>query len=133
MVADRRGAIRNRSFANQVKDFSGLRFGNITPTDIDGLLDFHGRAWVKMEFKHGDSQLPHGQRLALERLCDDCERSGKPSLLLIARHDTTGDIDCAGAHVVEFRWRYKWHRPTAVTTVRQAVERFYQRHVRAAA
>ena len=33
-----RGKIRNRECAGQLKDFSGLRFGKITPTDIDGFV-----------------------------------------------------------------------------------------------
>ena len=38
MLAER-GVIRNRQFAQQIRDFSGLRFGKITPTATDRLLE----------------------------------------------------------------------------------------------
>ena len=44
-----RGVIRNRQFAQQLRDFSGLRFGKITPTDIDGFMDFGDRLFVVLE------------------------------------------------------------------------------------
>lgn len=49
-----RGIIRHRRRRLQVNDFSVLRYGRITPTDIDGFLDFGGRAFVFIELKHGD-------------------------------------------------------------------------------
>ena len=62
------GIFRNREYAKQLKSFSGLRFGKITPTDIDGFLDFGNNVYVFIETKHGDAPLPYGQKLALERL-----------------------------------------------------------------
>jgi len=32
--------IRNEDFMRQIKEFSGMRFGRISPTDIDCFLDF---------------------------------------------------------------------------------------------
>lgn len=67
-----RGVIRNREYAKQLKDFSGLRYGKITPTDIDGFLDFGDQLFVVVEGKHAGSAIQTGQRLALERLVDAC-------------------------------------------------------------
>ncbi len=107
MAVEQRGVIRNRRYANQVRDYSGLRFGNITPTDIDGLIEYHDKGYVLIEIKHKDSVLPYGQRLALERLCDDLHKL-KPTIAVIASHDTSDDIDVTNCSVVEFRFRGKW-------------------------
>jgi len=107
MVDTLRGIIRNRQYGTQVQDFSGLRFGNITPTDLDGLIEYKNRGYVLIETKYRDSKLPDGQRLALERLCDDLQRI-KPTLLIIAWHETDGDIDVAETSVAEYRFKRKW-------------------------
>jgi len=44
-----RGTIRNATSALQLRDYSGLCWDRITPTDIDGLIDFGGRAFVLFE------------------------------------------------------------------------------------
>lgn len=102
-----RGAIRNREYANRIRDYSGLRVGNMTPTDIDGVLDYHARAYFILELKYSGTPVPYGQRLLLERLCDDLHRS-KPTLLVIAEHSSSGDIDAANCIAVETRWRGLW-------------------------
>lgn len=123
MQNNQRGVIRNRDFACQVKDFSGLRFGNITPTDIDGMIEYHNRAYVYIELKHLHTDLPHRQRLALERQCDDMGKV-KPTLLVIASHVTGGDIDVANTEVIEYRYCKKWKIPQKTTTVHEIIEYF---------
>lgn len=118
---DERGVIRNRDAALQIRNFSGLRYGNITPTDIDGMIEYHNRGYVLIETKYGDSELPQGQRLALERITDDLR---KPSVAIVASHESTGDIDVANAIVRELRYQRKWHTTATQYTVRQIVDRF---------
>ena len=48
---DKRGKIGNRRRALQIRDFTGLRWGNITPTDIDALIDFGDKVFVFIEVK----------------------------------------------------------------------------------
>jgi hypothetical protein len=108
---DDRGKIRNRNHALQIKDFSRLRYGKITPTDIDFYIDFGDKVSVLGELKHGNSELPVGQRLALERLVDDIQRGGKRAYGLISRHWTSGDIDVGLTEVSEFRYKYEWKIP----------------------
>jgi len=103
-----RGKIRNRQYSTQVRDFSGLRFGNITATDIDGLIEYKDRGYVLIEVKYKDTELPFGQRLALERLCDDLQLV-KPTLLIISSHETDGDIDVGETTITEYRFRGKPH------------------------
>jgi hypothetical protein len=104
--------IKNRAHMSQIKDFSGLRFGKITPTDIDGFIDFGGKLFVFIEAKYGEAQLSFGQRLALERLVDACHRPpDRHSILFLVRHDSEKDIDLAEARVTNVRIDGVWTEP----------------------
>lgn len=118
-----RGVVRNRQYATQVRDFSGLRFGKITPTDIDGCIEYQDTCYVFIETKYKDAELPYGQRLALQRLCDDLERC-KPAIAIIASHETDGDIDVANTRVTEIRFRHEWRHLKTDTTTRALIDRF---------
>lgn len=100
-----RGKIYNEEKAKQLNNFSGLRFGKITPTDVDGLLDFANKLFVLIEVKTDGVDLPHGQRQALERTCDAIHKAGKMSALLIVTHNTPIEqqIDVAKCQVIECR------------------------------
>ena len=126
MSDEDRGKIRNRKWAARLRDFSGLRFGKITPTDIDGFLDFNNKVFIFIEAKYGNSLPPIGQRLALERLCDACEKAGKLSLVIIASHKAPDDtdIDCASIPVAFIRLNRKWRKPHRNLSVREAIEDF---------
>lgn len=119
-----RGEIRNRKQAAQIRDFRGLRFGNITPTDVDGMIEYQNKAFVFIETKFQDAELPTGQKLALERVCDALERSGRPTLVIVASHNSSEDIDMANTKVREFRWRYKWNIQHDPRTTRSLIEGF---------
>lgn len=104
-----RGAITYRDRASQIRDYSGLRYGNITPTDIDGLIEYKDKAYVIIEYKYADADVPNGQIIALTRLCDDLQNY-KHTILIIARHNSPigKDIDGAQAVVEKYRWRKNW-------------------------
>jgi len=116
------GTFRNRDYAQQLKIFKGLCFGKIAPTDIDAFLDFNNEVFIFIETKHGTSKLPFGQKLALERLCNACNDAGKRSFVLVAHHDSDGDIDVAGIPVTEYYYRGQWLKPKEPKNVRQAIE-----------
>jgi len=118
-----RGVIRNRDYATQVRDFSGLRYGNITPTDIDGMLEYHNKCYIWIETKFDDAELPYGQRLALERQNDDMEQV-KPAITIIATHNSEGDIDVANATVAEVRFRKNWSFKFKGKATREVMDRF---------
>lgn len=126
MDDENRGKIRNRAYAQQIQDMSGLRYGKITPTDIDAFLDFGGKVFIFIETKHGDAPLPYGQRLALERLCDACQKSEINTIVLVARSDTNGDIDTAHLPVTLLRHKGVWRKPNRTLDVRSAVDSFRQ-------
>lgn len=131
-----RGVIRNRQFAQQIRDFSGLRFGSITPTDIDGFVEFQDRLFIFIESKFGNSEPPRGQMLALERLCDACEQHGhRRSVVLMLKHsilaDSGLDIDFGRLLVSRYRLCGKWRVPKSDTTCREAIERLHAELLRA--
>ena len=122
---ENRGIIQNRKYAKQINNFSGLRVKNITPTDIDGFIDFGNKKFVFIEMKYRGAKLPYGQRLALERLIDSCN---KDAVLIIAQHDTeSGDIDVANSIVREYRYKKKWTTQFKVITVYDAVLKFLEK------
>jgi hypothetical protein len=124
-VADT-GTVRDRLFAEQGRDFRGLVFGAISPTDIDGFLDFGNKVFVFIEAKYGQTPIAGGQRLALERLNDATEESGRRSIVLIAEHytPTTQQIDMAQARTRTYYTRRRWYTPACVATVRQVIDLF---------
>lgn len=122
-----RGVIRHRELASQLRDFSGLRFGAITPTDIDGFLEFSDRLFVVFETKHIGRELPRGQRLAIERLIDAIAASGRQAIALIGEHDTKEDIDFAVCPVREYRYEGKWRKPLSAMTFKDAVDQMRER------
>lgn len=118
-----RGVIKNRRYANQVKDYSGIRFGKITPTDIDGFIDFGDKAFVIIEVKYGDTDVPTGQKLAIERLCDSLNQQ-KPTVAIIARHDSNGDIDVGNCVATEIRYKRQWKQASHRITVKGTIDSF---------
>jgi len=118
----KQGQIRNRNYAQQIRDFSGLCYGKISPTDIDAFLDFGNKCFVFIETKHGGKMPPYGQLLALTRLTDACEAGGIRSLLIIAAHDTETDIEVASLAVVKYYTDKRWK--SEKETVRECIDRF---------
>ena len=119
-----RGKIRNRKYASQIRDFAGLKYGKITPTDIDGLIDFGNKAFIFIETKYIDSEIPYGQKLAIERVVDAISKNGKYALGIIAEHNNTWneEIDVANAIVLEYRWKGSWFKTKNMKTVRNLID-----------
>ncbi len=120
-----RGVIRNRDRARQIVDFHDLRWGKITPTDIDGLLDFGNKVFVCIEYKYEDAEMGYGQELAFKRLVDALS---KPCILIQAthsQHDPNKDIDGANARVVRVYYKGKWY--PSKHTVRQVIDTFLEK------
>lgn len=123
-----RGVIRYRERAKQIVDFSGLRFETITPTDIDGLIEYRNACFLFIELKHHSKPaLDKGQRLALERLATGLI---KPALVLHAIHSApvTDDINAAQAVVHRYFWDGGWKIPPALVTVREVADGFFDKY-----
>ena len=130
IVHIKRGKIVNRARAQQIKDFVGLRWGNITPTDIDCFVDFQNRLFVIIEYKCGEAQMPRGQELALERLCDACEKAEIPTYLLAATHNhkVEEDIDCAQATVTNHYHKREWKECKEIS-VKEAIDKLRKKYL----
>ena len=103
-----------------------MRFGSITPTDVDGFVEFRDQLFVLIETKVEGQELPDGQRKALERECDAVRETGRMSTVLVVEHDTPPDkdIDVAACAVREYRYEGHWHTPIKPTTCKQAIDIF---------
>jgi hypothetical protein len=122
------GQFKNKEYARQLRSFGGLVFGSISPTDIDGCIEYKNKLFIWIESKFGNAKLPFGQRLAFERINDAIEKSGKPSIFIVANHHAEEDIDLANSIVTEYRTCEKWNIPKQNLTVRKACELFIEKN-----
>lgn len=119
-----RGKAHTPHLSTQVRDFSGLRWRNITPTDIDCSTDFAGKLFVFVEAKLPGVNMPTGQRLHLQNLADAIADGGRHSIAIICEHENReGEIDFANCTVTEYRWRGVWRSAKENVTVKTAVDR----------
>lgn len=113
-TSENRGVIQHRNRRKQIVDFSGLRFGNITPTDCDGLIEYQNKAYIFFELKYRDAKVSHGQLLAFTRIVDDLIKAGKNAVLVIAEHSVDAvaqDIDAATCVVRHYYINQLCHSP----------------------
>lgn len=125
-----RGAVSNKSRAIQARDFTGLLYGNITPTDIDGVIEYKNRCYVFYEAKHMNAPpMSDGQRIALERICDDLHKQ-KPTLLILCIHTFPVNvaINFAVCDVERYRYNGRWWEKGMAwkngITVKELTDRF---------
>lgn len=127
--------INNPRRAKQLIDFAGLAVdGYIYPTDIDGLIEYKDSEYILFEVKHGDSVVPFGQRLALQRMVDDFTKVGKQAVAFICEHlvhDADEPVVAANCKIREIYYgrEKEWRQPNINITVREAVDMF-QKHSR---
>lgn len=110
----------------QIKDFSNLGIG---ATDIDGLIEYHNKLYILMEAKAGGGQLSTGQRLALERLCDDLSKT-KKCILFIGTHWTNPDqqIDFSELIVNKYYFNGKWNEYDSPRKMKAVITWFIERY-----
>jgi hypothetical protein len=106
---DNRGKIQFRGRAQQIKDFSGMRIGNITPTDIDAFIEYKNKCFIVIELKSENSMLSFGQKLAFERMIKSFD---KPSIFILCEHtthDSSDDIPVSLSKVIKvFTKKWGW-------------------------
>jgi hypothetical protein len=109
-----RGEINNVKRKQQIINFSGLLYGKITPTDLDALIEYKNIGYIFIEIKYSNTELPFGQKLAIERLVKDTNIN-KKSIGIIAEHyieDTSKQINASDCVVRKiFDWKNQWRIP----------------------
>jgi len=93
---------------SQCNDFSGMMYGKVGMTDMDGFADYKDKLFMFVEAKYGGCEIPMGQRIALERLVRATSSPRRASIAIEIAHNTSGDIDFAGCEVVRYYWKGKW-------------------------
>lgn len=121
-----RGKIRNKTFSSQTRDFSGLVFGKISPTDIDAFLEFNDILFVFIESKFQGAKIPYGQKLAFERLTRAIHHPPRRHCyFLLCEHscEAEKDIDFANIRIlsVYFNGRWKPDKRTALEFIQSAI------------
>jgi len=123
---DVRGAIKHIDRYKQLISYEGLeRHRKITPTDIDGLIDYSGNAFILMECKLITKEIDYGQKLAIENVVNSLSEAGKQACCLLFKHDKSPDeiIDAKSCIVYDIYYRGKWHH-YGTKTVLFYVEQF---------
>lgn len=127
---DNRGIIKNRTYSSQQKLFVGLKYGKITPTDIDGFLDFKNKLFVVIEIKHGTGPVPFGQKLAIERIVDNLSNiAGKKAIGIIGRHNSPEDIIVGDCWVSAIRWNKQWTPLHDGETVKSIIDKMVIKYI----
>lgn len=124
----RRGEIRNVARSQQVNNFKYLRYGKITPTDLDGLIEYKDLAYVLIEVKYQDAPLPFGQRLALKRMVKDLSFN-KKAIAIVCEHNITNaeeQVDVANCDVREIILsdEMTWRKTRDVMKVKELIDSF---------
>lgn len=97
-----RGVFQDASLAKQLVSFEGLKFRgrngvcNVTPTDIDGLVQLDKeKCFIFFELKHSGA-VPYGQATALAKLADFVQAGGSKLRRLRCRTQHTARTDNHG-------------------------------------
>lgn len=122
--------IHNKRKMKQLIDFKGCAMdGGMYPTDIDGVIEYKDSKYIIFEVKYGDSEIPIGQRLALQRMVDDFTKSGKQAIVLICSHTVKNPnkpVVMAWCNVREIYYgdEKRWRIPNREIKVREAIDCF---------
>jgi hypothetical protein len=122
-----RGHIRHADRRRQLILWHGLRYGTITPTDLDLLVDYHNEAFIFAELKYLDTPLGSGQGLAVKRIVDHLAHAGARATFIVASHGVHNPLEPIYAPECVIRARYErgqWTERDANQTLRQGMDRF---------
>ena len=127
---DERGKIHNLARYKQPVEFEGVRYGKITPTDIDGLIEYRNRVFVFYELKLRGKTIDHGQKIAFQNIVDGLHGDGKFAILFKCEHDvidTDEIVDAATSEVTSVYWNQKWTKPKKPQiSLREATDSFFR-------
>lgn len=121
---------KNPNRGRQLLLFDSLNYdNNVSPMDLDGLIEYHNKKRVLLEVKLGQTPVPYGERTALERMVVDFSIAGKEAMAIIAEHnvfDTKEDVlvkDCVVRELYYSKER-RWRPPKQMMTVQMLLDSF---------
>ena len=123
-----RGKINNPKRKQQILSFEDLRFGNITPTDIDGVIEYKNKKYIFFEVKYGKAKLPSGQKLAIERLVKDINEN-KKAIAIILEHNIHNPNNVVNVSTCLVRELYNgkiWRPPKYNIKLKELINKFIQ-------
>lgn len=105
---ENRGEFQFEKRARQTISFKGMRYGKITPTDIDALIEYHGKALILYEVKYNGARvnIKGGQWKALKELADMGERDGKEAVVIVCDHYVANTDKSPNLAECKVRWIY---------------------------
>ena len=135
----KRDEVQNKAKFKQRILFEGLiRRDRITPTDIDGFIDYKGNAFVFLEAKTGEADMKYGQKLAYINLIQRLQKAGALAICILFKHNTPSHEHIkASKQEVDSIYMFDeddefwtWKVPTKTITVSQALDTFEKKCVR---
>jgi hypothetical protein len=79
--------ILNKDRMKQIVDFSNLKVGGYTPTDIDFVMEKNNKWWVFGEVKVKGTPITKGQDILYQRLCDNYLKLRIPCMYILTHHN----------------------------------------------
>ncbi len=134
-MVNERGVYQSINRGKQLIRFDGMQYGNITPTDFDGMIEYKNRFWIAYEAKMEGKDVPSGQKLALERFIRDVKNAHKQGIAIIAEHnvlDTRRDVflkDCMVRELITTE-NQRWRPPKYRITVKDITDLYIYYHER---
>lgn len=128
-----RGVYQNEDRGRQLLRFDGMQWGAITPTDIDGLIEYRNHLWIMYEAKLEGKDVPQGQRLALERFIQNAYCAHRRGIAMIVEHsvkDTDKDVylkDCKVRELITTD-NQVWRPPKFETTAKEITDSYIREY-----
>ena len=114
----------NKNHGRNLILFEGMKtVRGIYPTDIDAFVEIKNDKFIFIECKYKKAKLPYGQQLALKNLVDGMKPE-KRAILLIASHESEGDIMLADCIVTHYRAKEKTRETKREVTVKEFYDWF---------
>ena len=109
--------IHNRSRLNQQILFEGLEYGKLSYTDLDFIQERKGKLLICGDVKVRGIELPLGQRLLIQRLCDKWSIDGSPAYGVVSEHDVSPnqDVILSQTNIREVYHNGKWEHVVGKT------------------
>ncbi len=87
-----RGSIKYIDRYKQLISYEGMeRRRKITPTDIDGFIDYSGKVFVYLECKLEGKGMDYGQRFAFENIINSHNKAGNLAIAILFVHNCKPD------------------------------------------